>query len=176
VLAQGDTCVKQLWANLPIGEKELLSVKTTWPIASAVAEGTRKDAFLRSTGYTNPEGALPQNVVVLVISSCGSNGRTLELVYVKGQEGERDENVYLVSWIGDSVASRSLIASLQTTCEFTFLRACQVDANGSLIIQQLQHNFNCETDEFIKTDTLPSFVVVLIEDKEIQEIVEELKE
>ncbi len=170
-MAQTNPCARTLWGYLPIGETELLNVKTTWPAVRVVPEGGKRDAVLHSTGYALPDGSLPQNPVLSVIASCSNGSHSIELIHIRAQEGDRDENIYLVSWMGDSVTSRTLIAALQTTCEFTFLRTCQVDSVGGLFIQQLQHSFDCDNEEFVGTEKLPSFTVVLNTNNVIKEII-----
>lgn len=162
---------------LPIGEKELLAPKERWPAMERVAD-TLNIALLTSFGYADSTGAVPENVQVYQIVSCSDNTSMqnafyLSLFLVRGVEGDRDESVWLVTSHNNTITARSLVAQLQTTCAATYLRACSLQQDGTVSIQQLQHNFDCDNDEFVNTDHLPAFVLSVNDDGTITDVMPE---
>jgi hypothetical protein len=99
-------------------------------------------------------------------------GVELRLVRVRGIEGTKDESVYLVVRRGADLVARTLLASLQATCENTFLRACTMLDDLSIRVEQLRHDFDCESDEFRSTEVLPGLTVRVRATGEINERVD----
>lgn len=162
---------------LPIGEKELLAPREKWPAMERVAD-TLNIALLTSFGYADSTGAVPEKVEVYQIANCldsasMQNEFHMSLFLVSGVEGDRDVSVWLVTSRNNTIIARSLVAQLQTTCASTYLRACSLQPDGALFVQQLQHNFNCDTDEFVNTDHLPSFVISVNDDGTIMDVMPE---
>ncbi len=153
---------------LPIGEKDLLEPESRWTSMTSMSDSLRT-SFLTAAGYADSTGSLPSGLVTKVINRCpytygGAEGIELLVIYVKGREGDKDENIYLATVQRGSVLGRTLIAQLQTTCTTTFLRGCKMLSDGTIHIQQLEHQFECGTDEFKGTQILPSFTVAMRDD------------
>lgn len=173
LLSSGMHCLE---SALPIGEKELLDPPKRWPIMQPVTDSMRT-LLLTNFGYADSTGAIPEAVTIFSIVDCGDSTDPFasHLYLVRGTDGDRDENVWLATTSIGRVLSRSLVAQLQTTCSATFLRGCSTKGKGIVDIQQLQHNFDCESEEFIKTDRLPSFQVVINNDGALTEIYPDLE-
>jgi hypothetical protein len=171
LLFPGATCLKDV---LPLGEKDLLEPQERWPDMRIVPDSTRQE-LLKHIGYADSNGTVPSAVKVFELSRCpypygGSTGVELLIFLVRGQEGDRDDNVWMVTWSENQVVARTLIGQLQTTCTSTFLRGCSELEDGSLQVQQLQHNFECGTDVFNGTEHLPGYVIYFRGDGTFEEV------
>lgn len=173
--ASVDSCLAKLRPNVTIGEKDLLDVSERWSEMRRIVDAER-EIFLRNAGYADSIGAIPSKIRVDEIAGCTVEGEsdTLEirLFRVVGIEGTKDENVYVVTTSKQNIIARSLIASLQATCESTFLRACTMEEDGSIRVGQLRHDFDCEKDEFLRTEPLPGLTIRVRDDGTISETVE----
>jgi len=173
--ASVDSCLLLLRPHVTIGEKDLLDVSERWPDLRRV-EDAEREIFLRNAGYADSLGAIPSKIRVDEIVNCmvGGDSDTFEirLFRVVGIEGTKDENVYVVTTSKQNIIARSLIASLQASCESTFLRACTMEEDGSIRVGQLRHDFDCEKDEFLRTEPLPGLTIRVRDDGTISETVE----
>lgn len=173
--ASVDSCLAKLRPELTVGEKDLLDVSDRWTELRRI-EDAEREIFLRNAGYADSTGSISSKIRVDEIVSCPMMNEedTLELrlIRVVGIEGTKDENIYVVTTRHREIVARSLIAALQATCESTFLRACTMEADGSIRVGQLRHDFDCEKDEFLKTETLPGLTVRIRDDGSIHETVE----
>lgn len=170
MIANGIGCVD---AALPIGEKELLDPPKRWPAMEQVADSARR-VLLTSFGYADSTGFVPENVEVYRIDQCSDtldqeHTVVLHLYLVRGKDGDRDENVWLVTAEQNRIVARTLLAQLQTTCSTTFLRGCSQFNKGVISVLQLQHNFDCDAGEFVKTEKLPSIEIAVQTDGTITE-------
>lgn len=173
--ASVDSCLAMLRPHVTIGEKDLLDVSERWSEMRRI-EDAERELFLRNAGYADSTGSIPSKIRVDEIIRCavGTESDTIEirLFRVLGTEGTKDENVYVVTTRRQDIIARSLIASLQATCESTFLRACTMEDDGSIRVGQLRHDFDCEKDEFLRTETLPGLTIRVRDDGSISETVE----
>lgn len=126
-------------------------------------KGEEREEFLLFAGFEDSTGAVPSSINAYDIVSCtsgeSSGGIAIRLVYVKGIEGTKDENVFLVTMKNGMYSSKFQIASLQASCEGTFLRASSLNDDGTISVGQLYHVFDCETDTFQNTETQPTLTV-----------------
>jgi len=173
-LAQGgvDSCLATLRPYVTIGEKDLLDVPERWRNRRLVEDGER-ELFLRNSGYADSTGNLSSKIKLEELVSCSTDSLSVKLLRVVGNEGTKDENIYIVTYVGKEILSRTLIASLQATCDNTFLRGCSMMDDGSIRVGQLRHAFDCEKDEFLKTEQLAGLSIRIRDDGSITEIVDE---
>lgn len=126
-------------------------------------KGEEREEFLFFAGFEDSTGQVPSSIDAYSIVSCttgeAAGGIVVRLVYVKGIEGTKDENVYLITMKNGMYSSKFQIASLQASCEGTFLRASSPNDDGSISVGQLYHVFDCETDKFQNTETQPTLTV-----------------
>lgn len=173
--ASVDSCIASMRPHVTIGERDLLDVSERWPEMRSITDAER-ETFLRNAGYADSLGSIPSKIRVDEITGCIAAGEsdTLEirLFRVLGIEGTKDENVYVVTTRWQNIIARSLIASLQASCESTFLRACTMEEDGSIRVGQLRHDFDCEKDEFLRTEPLPGLTIRVRDDGSISETVE----
>ena len=162
------------WEDLfPITEQHLLEPDDRWPTWEELEDSTRT-MVLVSLGFVDTSGAALGRVDAYRIASCDvKDGHTVTAYYLNGHVDEHDDYVYLTSERDGTIISRVLVGQLQTSCDFTFLRACIVGSPGTLTIAQLEHRFNCETQEFVDTRSLPSLTVHLDSDGVFHEAVVE---
>jgi hypothetical protein len=157
-----DSCLQTLRPHLTIGEKDLLDVDERWSEMTKLKDDDREE-FLQFTGFEDSTGAIPSAVKAYDIVSCTTSEATgsivIKLMYVKGVEGTKDENVYLVTMKNGMYSSKFQVASLQASCEGTFLRASSMNDDGTISVGQLFHVFDCETDKFLNTETQPTLTV-----------------
>jgi hypothetical protein len=157
-----DSCLQTLRPHLTIGEKDLLDVEERWSEMTKLKDDDREE-FLQFAGFEDSTGAIPSAVKAYDIVSCTTSEATgsivIKLMYVKGVEGTKDENVYLVTMKNGMYSSKFQIASLQASCEGTFLRASSTNDDGTISVGQLFHVFDCETDKFLNTETQPTLTV-----------------
>lgn len=157
-----DSCLQTLRPHLTIGEKDLLDVEERWSDMTKLT-GEDREEFLFFAGFEDSTGTVPSSIDAYAIVSCTSSeatgGIVVKLVCVKGIEGTKDENVYLVTMKNEMYASKFQIASLQASCEGTFLRASSMNDDGTISVGQLFHVFDCETDKFQSTETQPTLTV-----------------
>ena len=157
-----DSCLQSLRPHLTIGEKDLLDVEERWSDMTRL-KGDDREEFLFFTGYEDSTGAVSSSIDAYEIVSCTTSDApasiVLKLMYVKGIEGTKDESVYLVTMKNDMFASKVQIASLQASCEGTFLRASSLNDDGTIAVGQLYHVFDCDTDTFQNTETQPTLTV-----------------
>ena len=157
-----DSCLQTLRPHLTIGEKDLLDVEERWSDMTKL-KGDDREEFLFFAGFEDSTGSISSSIEAHDIVSCTSSeatgGIVLKLVYVKGIEGTKDESVYLVTMKNGLYASKFQIASLQASCEGTFLRASSLNDDGTITVGQLYHVFDCETDKFQNTETQPTLTV-----------------
>lgn len=154
-----------------IAEADLLEPGDRWPEMSEPEDSTRA-AILTAIGFVDSTGTPLDRVDVFEIHRCGFDA-DLEYVlyYLNGHADEHDDYVYLTTQRNGAILFRVLIAQLQTTCEYTYLRACTVRADGGLLLQQLEHRFDCTSQEFLRTDVLRSIAVDLRNDGSFNETV-----
>lgn len=157
-----DSCLQTLRPHLTIGEKDLLDVEERWSEMSKLKDDDREE-FLQFAGFEDSTGAVPSAVKAYDLVSCTTSEATgsivVKLMYVKGVEGTKDENVYLVTMKNGMYSSKFQIASLQASCEGTFLRASSLNDDGTISVGQLYHVFDCDTDTFQNTETQPTLTV-----------------
>lgn len=126
-------------------------------------KGDDREEFLQFAGFEDSTGTIPSDVKAYDIVSCTTSEATgsivIKLVYIKGIEGTKDENVYLVTMKNGLYSSKFQIASLQASCEGTFLRASSMNDDYTISVGQLYHVFDCETDKFQNTETQPTLTV-----------------
>lgn len=176
-----DFCIKQLGANLTIGEKDLLDVKARWPRRHVIL-GELRAMLLRNTGYADSLGALHAELKVFELGRCEIIDSTVtnpsEMVFsvrlynIRGIEGDIDEGIFVVVFRDSSIQARCLIAALQTSCEQTFLRACFLLEDRAIRCEQLRHDFDCEKDEFLQTTALTGLTIRLGRDGSIIESID----
>ncbi|MCX6140848.1 MAG: hypothetical protein NTX15_08480 [Candidatus Kapabacteria bacterium] len=170
--ASVDSCLFSLRPHLTIKEKDLLDVAERWPERTRLVD-IERETFLRNAGYADSTGEVPSKIKVEEIARCSTNDSLqIRLLRVLGIEGTKDENIYIVTYSGSTILARSLLAELQASCEGTFLRACTMEADGSIRIGQLRHVFDCDKDEFIKTETLSGLTLRVRDDGSIHETIE----
>lgn len=170
--ASVDSCLGSLRSDFTIKEKDLLDVAERWPNRVRLSD-TDREAFLRNAGYADSTGEIPSKVKVEGISHCTtSDSIQIRLLRVIGIEGTKDESVYIVTYSGSAILARSLLATLQATCDGTFLRACSMGADGSISVGQLRHVFDCDKDEFVKTESLSGLTLRVRDDGSINETIE----
>lgn len=170
--ASVDSCLVSLRSDLTIKEKDLLDVAERWPDRKKLDDADR-EAFLRNAGYADSTGEIPSRIKVEEIARCSTDDSLqIRLLRVLGIEGTKDENVFIATYSGSTILARSLLAALQATCDGTFLRACAIEADGSVRIGQLRHVFDCDKDEFIKTETLSGLTLRVRDDGSIHETIE----
>lgn len=156
---------------LPIGETDLLEPQDRWPEGIDLADSTRS-AVLQSIGFVDTTGAPLSRVDVTEIHRCAAeSGIEYVLYYLNGHADEHDDYVYVTTQRDGTILFRVLIAQLQTTCEFTYLRACTLRTDGGLLLHQLEHRFDCSSQEFLRTDVLRSIAVDLRSDGSFNETV-----
>lgn len=157
-----DSCLQTLRPHLTIGEKDLLDVEERWSEMTKLEDDDREE-ILFFAGFEDSTGAIPSAVKAYDIVSCttseAAGSIVIKLVYVKGIEGTKDENVYLVTMKNGMYSSKYQIASLQASCEGTFLRASSMNDDYTISVGQLYHVFDCETDKFQNTETQPTLTV-----------------
>ncbi len=162
-----------LTTTLPIGEKDLLEPEKRWTTIQPLTD-TLRTVILTAAGYTDSTGKVQSGLVTKILDRCpytygGSNGIELLIIFVGSKGDEKDENIYLVTMSDGSVIARTLIAQLQTSCSATFLRGCTLLNDGTIHVQQLEHLFDCDTDEFKSTNTLPAFLIAMRDDGTFEE-------
>ncbi|MCO6466027.1 MAG: hypothetical protein J5I53_05350 [Bradyrhizobiaceae bacterium] len=158
----------------PIGEKELLEPQKRWLTMEEVADDQRQH-ILKFCGYADTVQQISDEIGLFTLASCPipteeESGVTVVAYLIRGVEGDKDENVWLVTKRDSSLIARTLVAQLQTNCSSTYLRGCSMLTGGSIGIQQLQHNFDCDSDEFQGTTHFPSFTVVLHTDGTFEDV------
>lgn len=173
-LAQGgvDSCLATLKPHVTIGEKDLLDVTERWQNRRLV-EDVERDVFLRNSGYADSTGSVSPKIKLEELVSCSTDSLAVKLLRVVGIEGTKDESIYVVTYLGKEIISRSLIAALQATCDNTFLRGCLMMDDGSISVSQLRHDFDCEKDEFLKTEKLVGLSIRIRDDGSITETIDE---
>lgn len=163
--AQGVSCLQQLVPE-PITQKVLVAAKQAYK-GIPVAEEPYRSTLLGRLGYWDSTQSIDERLKVQTLGSCGDS---VQLVRVQGVEYQVDESIWLITVRDSAITSTTIIASLQTQCDNTFLRACSFSGTDSkLLIQQLNHVFDCSEQEFLRTDKLPSFTVGLDDNNLIQE-------
>ncbi len=168
-----DSCLSVLRPAFTITEAVLLDVPARWPERRRLVD-TERETFLRDAGYADSTGNIAKAIVAEVLEACTIGTSTLEvrLMRVRGIEGTTDENIYLAVLNGSEIRSRTLVASLQATCEATYLRACSMEQDFSIRVGQLRHDFNCSTDEFLSTEQLPGLTIRVRQDGTLSERVD----
>lgn len=159
---------------LPVGEKDLLDPDKRWPTTTLVTDSMRS-VFLTSFGFSDSTGTVSDEISLRQITTCNypfsqSDQLQLTAFLINGIEGDRDISVWLAVTNQTHVVSRTLLAQLQTTCTATYLRAASLEIDGSVRIQQLQHNFECGTDEFKGTEHLPTYTIEFGADGSITDV------
>lgn len=139
----------------PIGEKDFLEPDARWPDRKQVEDDSLREVMLRNAGYADSSGKLDGKIKVWLLSECAGD-TSYSLYLVNGVDGDRDDAVWLVLHEGNNILGRSMVAALQTSCESTFLRACYLKEENVIEMKQLNHVFDCGTDSFVRTDTLPT--------------------
>jgi hypothetical protein len=162
-----------LSTTLPIGEKDLLEPAKRWTTIQPLTD-TLRTVILSAAGYADSTGKIQSGLVTKIIDRCpytygGSNGIELLIVFIGSKGDDKDENVYLVTMKDGNVIARSLIAQLQTSCTTTFLRGCTLLNDGTIHVQQLEHTFDCDSDEFKGTNKLPAFIIGMRDDGAFEE-------
>lgn len=162
-----------LSTTLPIGEKDLLEPGKRWTTIQPLSDSLRV-TVLTAAGYVDSTGKIQSGLVTKIIDRCpytfgGNNGIELLIVFIGSKGDDKDENVYLVTMKDGTVIARTLVAQLQTSCTTTFLRGCTLLNDGTIHVQQLEHTFDCDTDEFKGTNKLPSFIVAMRDDGTFEE-------
>jgi len=161
---------------LTIGQTILVNVEEAYPIVEEVVADSARAPVLKELGYADSTGNVPPDVRLFRIAECTvydsvtDNGFLIVEYYVRNtvkRKGDRDENIYVVTMRGDVVLGKALIAFLQTDCDNTLIRGCSVRSDGTLRLQQVRHEFDCGSEEFVKTEQLPGSIVTVKTDGSI---------
>jgi hypothetical protein len=150
----------------PITQKVMSGAKRAYTDVPLVPEPRRSELLLR-LGYADSLRVIDERLKVQTIGVCADS---VLLLRVQGIEYKIDETFWLVTMRDTLITSTTIVAALQTQCDNTFLRVCNANSDGKLLIQQLNHVFDCAEQEFLRTDTLPSFTVGLDENNLLQEV------
>ncbi len=170
--ASVDSCLAILRPHLTIGEKHLLDVGERWQERLTI-DGPEREILLRNVGYADSTGMISSKIKVEELVQCATDDSIrIRLIRIQGIEGSKDESIYLLTYAKQEIVARTLIAALQATCDNTFLRGCSMEDDGSIRLRQLRHDFSCETDEFLKTESLSGLVVRIRQDGSIAEVIE----
>lgn len=165
--ASGQECFAELF---PITEADLLEPGDRWPERIELEDSTRT-LVLITLGFVDTTGAPFDRVEGYEVFRCeGSYGIDLVAYYLNGHLDEHDDYVYLVTLRDGRIVDKMLVAQLQTSCSVTYLRASALRDNNAIMIQQLEHQFNCETQEFVETAVLPSFGLEIRSDGTFNEV------
>jgi len=163
----GQECLQTLF---PITEADLLEPGDHWPDRVELEDSVRT-AVLTSLGFVDTTGAPYDRVDGFEVFRCDdADGRELVAYYLDGHQDEHDDYVYLVTLRDGRVVDKMLVAQLQTSCSVTYLRASTLRDDGVMVIQQLEHQFNCDSQEFVETSVLPFFGIEIRADGTFNEI------
>lgn len=163
----GQECLSDLF---PIKEADLLEPDDRWPEMEELEDSVRI-AVLTNLGFVDTTGAPYDRVDGYEVFRCdGPAGLEIVAYYLNGNVDEHDDYVYLVTKRGDRFVDKMLVAQLQTSCSSTYLRASTISDRGVLRIEQLEHRFNCESQEFVETDVLPAFGMEIRDDGTFNEV------
>jgi len=165
--ARGQECLGDLF---PITEAHLLEPGDRWPERIELEDSTRT-SVLTTLGFVDTTGAPFDRIDGYEVFRCeGAYGIDLVAYYLNGHQDEHDDYVYLVTQRDGSMVDKMLVAQLQTSCSVTYLRASALRDDRAIMIQQLEHQFNCETQEFVETTVLPSFGMEIRSDGTFNEV------
>ena len=160
-------CVNYLF---PITEADLLELDDRWPDMVELEDSVRVEV-LTTLGFVDTAGAPYDRVDGYEVFRCtDSDGTILTAYYLNGHVDEHDDYVYLTTMRGDRIVDKMLVAQLQTSCSVTYLRASALRDDGVILIQQLEHQFNCDTQEFVETVLLPTFGMEIRTDGTFNEV------
>ena len=163
----GQDCLSDLF---PIKEVDLLDPEDRWPEMMELEDSVRT-VVLTSLGFVDTTGAPYDRVDGYEVFRCtGEEGVEFVAYYLNGNVDEHDDYVYLVTQREDRWVDKMLVAQLQTTCSSTYLRACRVTEGPVLRVDQLEHRFDCETQEFVDTGVLPAFLMEIRTDGTFNEV------
>lgn len=149
---------------LTIGQSVLQNVLEAYPQAALVDSASERSRMLREFGYADSVGAIADEIKLYTIAECTvydsatDNGFVVAVYYVRNvvkDRTDRDENIYVATVRGDTVLGKALIAMLQVDCENTLIRGCTLQKDGTILLQQIRHDFDCSSEEFIKSEKLP---------------------
>lgn len=168
-IAASDTCLQPLF---PIGERDLLEPKKRWLEMQRLPVNDEQ-SILNGLGYADSTGQIPKSIELYQLVRCpytyvGVSDLTLMALWVHTDVEFKDEAIWLAITRDGAIVDKSLIAQLQTSCSQTFLRGCRLTADSGINIQQLEHVFNCETDEYVETRRIPGFDVFFTDTGEFQ--------
>ena len=164
---QAQECVTELF---PVTEAHLLEPEDQWPEAIELEDSTRTET-LTFLGFIDSTGAPYDRVDGYEVARCPlEDGLSLVAYYLNGHVDEHDDYVYVITEREGRLVDRMLVAQLQTSCSSTYLRASAWRTDGVIVIQQLEHRFDCDTQDFIETTKLPAFAMEIRADGTFNEV------
>lgn len=157
-------CTAACDACLTVTEPVLLEPSDTWGRLRPL-QGAEADSLLRFLQIIDSTGAVPSGTTIAPIRRCSVNA-SVQLItyYVDGTYGTHDESIYAVTEVDGVRTGQICIGILKADCSETYVRGCAVQDDGSLRLAELRHSFNCETDDFLSTETFDDTVVRLRSD------------
>ena len=145
---------------LRVTEPVLMDVSDTWKRIRPL-KGADADTMLYVLQVTDSLGAATDARVALVRSCTLTETLTLSTYHVRGTAGGTDESIFAVIHANGTPISHLCIGILRADCASTYVRGCAVETDGTLRIAELQHNFDCEKDELVSTETFDDTVLRL---------------
>jgi hypothetical protein len=143
----------------PITDRVLFSLDSARDFGEpSIIQEPDRTALLRRFGYIDSVGVVPSAVIIDTLAYCGDSAM---LFVVYGIEHTTDVTVWLVTTSDTTITSCTIVAALQVLCDQTYVRACTVLPTGELLMQQVQHAFDCDTQEHISTTPLPSCTLTI---------------
>lgn len=145
---------------LRITEPVLMDVSDAWKRIRPL-KGADADTMLYVLQVTDSLGAATDTRVALIRSCTLTETLTLSTYHVHGTAGGADESIFAVIHANGTPISHICIGILRTDCASTYVRGCAVEPDGTLRIAELQHNFDCDKDELVSTETFDDTVMRL---------------
>lgn len=168
VVAQERTAVVDLRLCRPVadstfhvGEGDLMEPSERWPTSETIDDDAARMTLGHRFGLLDSAGRLDAGIAIRRLDSCSAGGVAVVLYHVRGTSGDRDDNVYLAVDAGQGPVSSYLLATLQVDCHGTFLRGSYLAADGRLRVEALRHDFDCESDTFLRTERYPASIVTI---------------
>lgn len=157
--------------GLPIDEEVLLNVGDRWELDKLGQP--ERDSILQLFRFVDSTGAILTGYDVFGLDECQlfddePDGITVSLFEIQNQteveREDRDESIYVATSRDGSHIDHLCIGQLSTTCSLTYLRGSFIDEAGTIEMRSLEHEFDCESAEFVKTKQLETLRFVLRDD------------
>lgn len=153
-----DTALVRL---LTVTEHQLLDPRKAWPTMQPMQEEERRN-LATAIGQSDSLGIITPSLNCWNLGEYPlPEGFTFAIVLSDMGTDDVDRTIFGLVLNNGTIVDQTALAMLVTSCSETLLQLPSVNELGGITVSGLRHNFDCESDGFLKTERMQTADVEL---------------